>query len=112
MKQLMSHLEAILRQCRELCALVQRLADGSVGVEAASTALRGISRELRLKQRIMYTIMQSSKLGSRAPALRQLVTRLNYNGFADRQAAVRPGGAPAGGAARPPAQGGASDVEP
>ncbi len=30
--------------------------------------------------------MQSSKLGSRAPALRQLVTRLNFNEFADKQA--------------------------
>ncbi|PRW61252.1 gamma-tubulin complex component 4-like protein [Chlorella sorokiniana] len=86
MKQLMAHLEGILRQCRELCTLIQRLADGSTGVEAAAEALRGITREFSLKQRILYQIMQSSKLGSRAPALRQLVTRLNYNEFADRQA--------------------------
>ena len=55
-------------------------------MEAAAEALRGITREFSLKQRILYQIMQSSKLGSRAPALRQLVTRLNYNEFADRQA--------------------------
>lgn len=131
MKQLMAHLEGILRQCRELCALIQvcrhwlalsspaqvcpvepspvqcampsistcrpppldrtpttlqRLADGSMGMEAAAEALRGITREFSLKQRILYQIMQSSKLGSRAPALRQLVTRLNFNEFADKQA--------------------------
>lgn len=65
---------------------LQRLADGSTGVEAAAAALRGINREFGLKQRVLYQIMQSSKLGSRAPALRQLVTRLNFNEFADKQA--------------------------
>ena len=110
---------------------MQRLADGSTGVEAAAEALRAISREFHSKQvggparlhalwlcrvgrpacmsaaaagvtthsrpsprvqRVMYTIMQSSKLGARAPALRQLVTRLNFNGFADRAASSRAGG--------------------
>lgn len=65
---------------------LQRLADGATSVQSAAEALRGISREFHLKQRVLYQIMQSSKLGSRAPALRQLVTRLNYNGFADRHA--------------------------
>lgn len=131
MKQLMSHLEAILRQCRELCMLVQvraallhkfharghrcsclscyqsarlrsanqmsslvflllvatqRLADGSIGVEAAAAGLKAISKDFQLKQRTLYHILQSSRLGSRAPALRQLIMRLNFNGFADKQA--------------------------
>ena len=72
--------------CAPFPTALQRLADGSTGVEAAAEALRGISREFHLKQRILYQIMQSSKLGSRAPALRQLVSRLNYNHFAARQA--------------------------
>lgn len=70
----------------------QRLADGAVGAQAAGEALRSISREFHLKLRVLYPIMQSSKLGSRAPALRQLVSRLNFNGFADRQARPAFGG--------------------
>lgn len=140
MRQVMANLEGILRQCRELCTLVQvrvwlvglgadgastaaawrrpcvpaqptapgcppvqpccchpsclaqRLADGGLGVEAVGEALRGISREFHLKLRVLYPIMQSSKLGSRAPALRQLVSRLNFNGWADRQARPNLGG--------------------
>ena len=73
----------------------------SGGVEGADDALRRISRDLRLKQKVFYQILQSSKLGSRAPRVRQLITRLNFNGFAEAQAlggvAAMP--APAGGAA-------------
>ncbi|EFN52335.1 hypothetical protein CHLNCDRAFT_58938 [Chlorella variabilis] len=86
MRQLMGYLEDILRQCRKLCALVQRLAAGLVDAVAAAAALQGIRRTFRLKHRVLYQIMQSGKLSSRTPALRQLITRLNFNGFAERQA--------------------------
>lgn len=95
MKQLMLHLEDILRRCRELCALVQRVGDGNL--EGAAVALRGISKQWRLKQRLFYTMLSSGRI-LRAPALRQLVTRLNFNGFAERQASAGlgwgPGSAP------------------
>ena len=99
MRQLMLHLEDILRQCRALCTLVQRLAEGATELEAAAKALRAIGRAFQLKQRVLYQIMQSGKMGSRAPALRQLITRLNFNNFAERQARPMGAGPPAAGAA-------------
>lgn len=65
---------------------LQRLAAGLVDAVAAAAALQGIRRTFRLKHRVLYQIMQSGKLSSRTPALRQLITRLNFNGFAERQA--------------------------
>lgn len=59
---------------------LQNLAAGSLSVEAAQTALTGIRRTFRLRQRVLYQCMQSGKLSSRAPALRHLITRLNFNG--------------------------------
>ncbi|KAL4434808.1 hypothetical protein ABPG77_005335 [Micractinium sp. CCAP 211/92] len=91
MKQLMLHLEDILRRCRELCTLVQRVADGHL--DGAAEALRGISKQWRLKQRLFYTMLSSGRI-LRAPALRQLVTRLNFNGFAERQASAGLGWGP------------------
>ncbi len=91
MKQLMLHLEDILRRCRELCTLVQRVADGHL--DGAAAALRGISKQWRLKQRLFYTMLSSGRI-LRAPALRQLVTRLNFNGFAERQASAGLGWGP------------------
>ena len=96
MRQVMANLEGMLCHCRELCQLVARLADGSAAPAGAGEALRGIARGFHLKQRVLYQMLQSSRLGSRAPALRQLVSRLNFNGFADRQAAPVPPGAVAG----------------
>lgn len=95
MRQVQANLEDMLRRCRELCAMVARLADGGAAPAAAAEALRVTAREFHLKQRVLYQIMQSSRLGSRAPALRQLVSRLNYNGVLDRQA--QPGGGGGGG---------------
>ncbi|PSC73303.1 DNA polymerase alpha catalytic subunit [Micractinium conductrix] len=59
MRQLMVHLEDILRRCWELCALVQRVASG--GVEGADDALRRISRDLRLKQKLLTTMEEGGR---------------------------------------------------
>jgi hypothetical protein len=55
-------------------------------VEAAGRALGGIRATFRSRHRVLYQVMQSGKLAARAPALRQLISRLNYNGVAERLA--------------------------
>lgn len=95
MKQLMLHLEDILRRARELCTLIQRVAGGNL--ENAAESLRTISKQSKLKQKLFYVLVQSGRF-KHAPALRQLVSRLSYNGWMDRQASLGLGvpAAPAG----------------
>lgn len=58
------------------------------GTGVASEQLRLITREYNVKYNLLFQLMQSSKLQSsrRAPSLRQLILRLNFNGFSERGA--------------------------
>ena len=62
---------------------LQGLAQGQQDAEAAALALRQISREFRIKHGLLFQLLQSNKLQShhRAPALRQLILRLDWNGW-------------------------------
>ena len=57
-------------------------------MEAAALALRQIAREFRIKHSLLFQLLQSNKLQShhRAPALRQLILRLDWNGWNARAA--------------------------
>jgi hypothetical protein len=58
------------------------------GTGVASEQLRLITQEYNVKYNLLFQLMQSSKLQSsrRAPSLRQLILRLNFNGFSEREA--------------------------
>lgn len=63
--------------------MVQRVVNGNL--EGAAETLRAISKQAKLKQRLFFTLVSSGRI-LRAPGLRQLVARLNFNGHAERQA--------------------------
>jgi hypothetical protein len=61
--------------------------EGKRPADEATTELRDLSREFRVKSNLLYGLLGSGRLqAGQAPALRQLLLRLDFNGFADRQA--------------------------
>ena len=77
----------------------QDLAAERTSAEAAEAALSGIARDFRRHYSVLYQLMQSSRLQSsrRAPALRQLILRLNFNHFSERLTVSHMLGAAGGG---------------
>jgi hypothetical protein len=76
------------------CFPLQHLALGLIGAEAAAAELLGrggIRPTFATKQRALYYILQSGRMAAVAPALRQLIARLNFNGWAERQALAAQG---------------------
>ncbi len=75
--------------------LVQDLAGGETTEAEVLPVLREVANTFRLRMTMLSTLLQSNKLQSanRAPAVRQLLLRLNYNGFNAQgtlSAALRP----------------------
>jgi len=58
-------------------ALLQRVAEGNLA--GVPESLKTVSKEFQLAQRVFLQIVQSGRMGQRAPALRQLLTRLSFN---------------------------------
>jgi hypothetical protein len=76
--------EAIFLEARKLCALVHEVA-GKGTPPDAGTRLTAIGREFSAKHNLLFQLMQSSNLQSnRAPALRQLILRLNFNSYCEQ----------------------------
>lgn len=69
------------RQISPSC--LQELAAGNVDEDAALAQLKEVGRTYRLRLGTLLTFLQSNKLQSanRAPAVRQLILRLNFNDF-------------------------------
>ena len=69
---------------------------GATGEAEALAQLKEIGTTFRLRFSLLLTLLQSNKLQSanRAPAVRQLLLRLNYNGFNSRQAVAAALGRP------------------
>eukprot|EP00887_Chlorella_sp_A99_P007191 scaffold2.g7191.t1 len=97
-RQLAGLLQDLFALCLRLAALVRELSAGGAGAQGAAAAsaagaapapapaatLRQLSRDFGVKLELLFKLLQSNKLqsGQRAPALRQLVARLD---FCDRQ---------------------------
>lgn len=104
MEQIAGLIESVFHMCFQLCTLLDSIAaaviDGSIIIPAATTDHQNVdmdgiqqktdavAREFKLKHTLLYQLMQSSKLqsGERAPALRQLILRMNYNEYVEKEA--------------------------
>jgi gamma-tubulin complex component 4 len=104
MKQIAGLIESLFRLCSQLCALLDTISaaviDASITTTTTATDHQNvdmdgiqqkantIAREFKLKHTVLYQLMQSSKLqsGERAPALRQLILRMNYNEYVEKEA--------------------------
>jgi gamma-tubulin complex component 4 len=88
MRQVVGLVEGLFGLCRRLCALTTDLEGGGLDPGAAAPAAAALALEFRAKHNLLYQLLQSSTLQShqRAPSLRQLVLRLNFNEFCGREA--------------------------
>ncbi len=81
-----------------MSSFMQGLASGQTSEADAQPLLRDVGNTFRVRMTMLSTLLQSNKLQSanRAPALRQLLLRLNYNNFNSAgvlSAALKPMGA-------------------
>ena len=85
-KQLMAAVEAIFLLGRQLCSVVKNLEAGDVSFDGAAQQVDEVGGLFRLKRNVVFQLLQSHKLmsGPRAAGLRQLVVRLNFNYFCER----------------------------
>jgi gamma-tubulin complex component 4 len=91
-------LTALLALCRRACALAAALAAGAAPAAELAAAAGALDGEWRAAHAALFKLLRSERLqaGDRAPALRRLLLRLDYNEFCGAEAAR-------GGAAAPPA---------
>jgi len=87
-RQLMAAVENIFGMCRRLCVLVKNLESEEIDQSAAKLELFDVDSAFRMKHNLVFQLLQSSTLqsGPRAAALRQLVLRLNFNEFCEKEA--------------------------
>ena len=82
------HISAcILVEIVSVCC-VQRVSSGPDDFSLAERQAAALAADFSLRGSMLYTLLQSSMLqaGHRAPALRQLLLRLNFNGFVEKAA--------------------------
>lgn len=86
-RQLMGMVEGMFAACRRLCSLARDLEQGQVEAADAVAVAEEVAHDFRVKHNLLFQLMQSGKLQSqqRAPGLRQLVLRLNFNEFCERE---------------------------
>lgn len=90
--QLMLAVEAILSLCQKLCQLANDVQSCQLTeVDDALAIMTEINWKFSMKLNVVMQLLQSSKLqsGPNATSLRQLVLRLNFNGFCQQEAVKR-----------------------
>ena len=85
-RQLMTAVEAIFAQTRRLQLLVERLLDSPVHAESILEEAIDLDEAFRLKHNLVFQLLQSNRVQEypRGTTLRQLILRLNYNGWCER----------------------------